>query len=252
MKERLAKILANAGVASRRRSEELIAAGKITVNGKVAAVGEKFDADVDEIYVDGRKLTFEEEKVYYLLNKPKGYISTAKDERNRKTVVSLLPQDCRIYPIGRLDNNTEGLLLLTNDGELTNFLIHPKYEVEKTYVAKVAGEITEDKLKILREGVALEDGVTAPAKVRILEETGKLELTIHEGKNREVRRMLAAVGLDVLALKRTHFAGLTLKGVARGKYRKLTNEEVRALYERFADSGYRRRRGGNDGGDNGG
>ena len=254
MQERLQKILANFGIASRRKAEEIILRGEVTVNGKIANLGDKADIEKDEILVYGKPLKNAEKKVYYLLNKPKGYISSASDERGRKTVTELILTERRIYPVGRLDYNTEGLLILTNDGKLTNLLIHPKFEIEKTYIAKVAGDLTADKLEILRKGVALEDGVTAPSKVNILEsgDEFKIEITIHEGRNRQIRRMFAAVGCEVKALKRVKFATLDLKGVARGKFRELTKEEVKTLYDIAENSDNRRGRGGNRSGDNGG
>lgn len=235
MKERLQKILSRAGIASRRAAEKMILDGKVSVDGKVVTeLGQKYDADVHHIFVDGKRIGVAERHVYLLLNKPKGYLSTARDERGRRTVLDLMPEIMeRVYPVGRLDNNTEGLLLVTNDGTLMNALLHPRYKVEKTYVAKVSGELTESKLLSLQKGIELEDGITAPAKVRVLAREGnscKVEMTIHEGRNRQVRRMLAAVGCDVKALKRTVFAGLTLSGVGRGRYRRLADEEISELY----------------------
>lgn len=234
--ERLQKIISRAGVASRRAAEQMIEEGRVTVDGVVAKIGAQ--ADVSQtICVDGKPLQRAEAHVYYLLNKPKGYISTAKDERGRKTVLDLLPEvKARIYPAGRLDNDTEGLLLLTNDGELMNGLLHPAREVWKTYAAQVEGSFSKQELQTLKNGVSLEDGVTAPAKIRVLDWDDrkgrtKVEITIHEGKNRQVRRMCEAVGHPVHALKRTEFAGLNLSGVKRGEYRKLTAEEVAYLYE---------------------
>ena len=236
MAERLQKIIARAGIASRRAAEGLILAGRVTVDGRVITeLGGKFDSSRHEICVDGKPLNFAEKKVYYLLNKPKGYLSTAKDERGRRTVLDLLPEvNERVYPLGRLDNNTEGLLLISNDGDLMNGLLHPRYKVNKTYVARVAGVPSEKNLDKLRQGITLEDGMTAPAVVKMLETSdseAKVEITIHEGRNRQVRRMFAAIGCDVRALKRVKFAGLTLKGVKRGHYRPLTDEEITELYK---------------------
>ena len=202
----------------------------------IRELGGKYDPELVEIRVDGKIISAPEAHVYYLLNKPKGYVSTASDERGRRTVLDLLPEiKERIYPIGRLDMNTEGLLLLTNDGELMNGLLHPRYEVQKTYVARIATGLSEAALRALREGVKLEDGLTAPARVRVLETAPgrtRVEITIHEGRNRQVRRMFKAVGHEVLALKRTAFAGLSLEGVRRGEHRALTEEEIRSLYEK--------------------
>ena len=236
MAERLQKIIARAGIASRRAAEEMILNGRVTVDGQtITELGGKYDSSRQKICVDGKPLTLAEKKVYYLLNKPKGYLSTAKDERGRRTVLDLLPEVReRVYPLGRLDNNTEGLLLISNDGDLMNGLLHPRYKVNKTYVARVAGVPSEKLLDKLRQGIKLEDGMTAPAVVKMLETSdneAKVEITIHEGRNRHVRRMFAAIGCDVRALKRVKFAGLTLKGVKRGHYRPLTDEEITELYK---------------------
>lgn len=234
--ERLQKIISRAGAASRRAAEQMIAEGRVTVDGVVAKTGAQAD-ESQTICIDGKPLHGAESHVYFLLNKPKGYISTAKDDRGRKTVLDLLSEvKTRIYPVGRLDNGTEGLLLLTNDGELMNGLLHPAREVWKTYAAQVEGSFSKQEVQTLKNGVPLEDGMTAPAKVRVLDwddRTGrtKVEISIHEGKNRQVRRMCEAVGHPVRALKRTEFAGLNLSGVKRGEYRTLTEEEVAYLYE---------------------
>ena len=237
MEARLQKIISQAGIASRRAAESIILEGRVEVDGQVIReLGGKYDPELVEIRVDGKIISAPEAHVYYLLNKPKGYVSTASDERGRRTVLDLLPEiKERIYPIGRLDMNTEGLLLLTNDGELMNGLLHPRYEVQKTYVARIAMGLSEAALRALREGVKLEDGLTAPARVRVLETAPgrtRVEITIHEGRNRQVRRMFKAVGHEVLALKRTAFAGLSLEGVRRGEHRALTEEEIRSLYEK--------------------
>ncbi|WP_029543521.1 pseudouridine synthase [Selenomonas sp. AB3002] len=237
MEARLQKIISQAGIASRRAAESIILEGRVEVDGQVIReLGGKYDPELVEIRVDGKIISAPEAHVYYLLNKPKGYVSTASDERGRRTVLDLLPEiKERIYPIGRLDMNTEGLLLLTNDGELMNALLHPRYEVQKTYVARIATGLSEAALRALREGVKLEDGLTAPARVSVLETAPgrtRVEITIHEGRNRQVRRMFKAVGHEVLALKRTAFAGLSLEGVRRGEHRALTEEEIRSLYEK--------------------
>lgn len=174
-------------------------------------------------------MNFDAEKIYLLLNKPRGYVSTAKDERGRPTVLDLVKEiPARVYPVGRLDLNSEGLLLLTNDGELTNALIHPSFKVDKTYRVKVTGAVTEENLDKLRAGIELEDGLTAPAEISRLS-ADTVEITIHEGRNRQVRRMFAAVGCDVKRLRRIKFAGLTLEGVGVGKFRRLTAAEIDAL-----------------------
>ena len=236
MEERLQKIISQAGLASRRAAEKIILDGRVQVDGKVIQeLGRKFDPLQHKIIVDGRPLQAPEHHVYFLLNKPKGYLSTAKDDRGRRTVLDLIPESgARIYPVGRLDNNTEGLLLLTNDGALMNGLLHPKYEVQKTYVARITGQPSEAVLDKLRQGIQLEDGWTAPAVVQLLQQgdgESQVSITIHEGRNRQVRRMFAAIHCDVKALKRIAFAGLDLSGVKRGQHRPLTAKEVTALYK---------------------
>ena len=228
--ERLQKIIARAGICSRREAEEMILAGRVSVDGKIIAeLGAKAESN-QKICVDGKPLPFDAQKIYILLNKPRGYVSTVKDERGRKTVLELLGENFkgRVYPVGRLDLNSEGLILLTNDGDLTNALIHPRFEVKKTYRAKISGDITEEKLDKLRAGIELDDGLTAPAKVYLLGEN-LIEITIHEGRNRQVRRMFAAIGCDVKRLRRIKFAGLTLDGLKVGAFRALTPEEVAKL-----------------------
>nr|NSL46582.1 rRNA pseudouridine synthase [Dendrosporobacter quercicolus DSM 1736] len=233
--ERLQKVISQAGIASRREAEELIKAGRVTVNGAVVTeLGTKVFPGKDRVAVDGKRLTTEEH-VYLMLNKPKGVITTVKDPGKRQTVIDYLkdiPQ--RIYPVGRLDFNTEGLLLLTNDGALTNSLIHPSHKVFKTYLAKVKGIPPEEKLDLLRIGIKLEDGITAPAQLYIVavdqvKNSATLEITIHEGKNRQIRRMCEAIGYPIRQLKRTKFAGLTLNGLRRGQYRHLSEDEVELL-----------------------
>ena len=202
----------------------------MTVDGKIITeLGAKADIN-QKICVDGKPLTFNAEKIYLLLNKPRGYVSTAHDDRGRKTVLDLLDENFseRVYPVGRLDLNSEGLLILTNDGDLTNALLHPRNEVAKTYRAKISGTVTEEKLDRLRAGIELDDGLTAPAEIYLLAEN-LIEVTIHEGRNRQVRRMFAAIGCDVKRLRRIKFAGLTLDGVKVGRFRALTATEVSAL-----------------------
>ena len=230
---RLAKYLAHAGVASRRAAEGIIAAGRVTVAGSVVTDPAQ---DVDEasgVCVDGRPLAGPEPRVAYLLHKPAGVLSTARDPQGRPTVVGLVGrEELRLYPVGRLDAQTTGVILLTNDGELANRLTHPRFEVPKTYRAKLAGgPIEATALHALRDGVELDDGITAPARVRKLG-ANEIELTIHEGRNRQVRRMCEAVGHPVRELVRTRFGPLTLAGLAPGEYRRLTAQElgrVRAL-----------------------
>ena len=233
--ERLQKLISRAGISSRREAEKIILEGRVTVDGKIISeLGAKAEPNLNKICVDGKILTFDVEKIYLLLNKPKNFLSTVKDDRGRRTVLDLTKEiSAKIYPVGRLDFDSEGLILLTNDGELTNALLHPKFKIEKTYRAKILGNLTEEKIKKLRAGVELEDGLTAPAEVSVInleKNSATVEITIHEGKNRQVRRMFAAVGCEVKNLTRIKFAGLTLQGVECGKFRRLTQDEVKKLY----------------------
>lgn len=234
--ERLQKVMAEAGVASRRASEKLIATGHVQVNGQtVTTLGTKVTAK-DKIEVDGVPL-HREKQVYYLLNKPRGVISSAHDEKGRRTVVDIFREDEieeRIYPVGRLDYDTTGLLLLTNDGALANKMMHPKFAVDKTYVAKVKGLISNDDLKQLRTGVKVDGRRTKPAKTRLKgtdreKKTSIVQLTIHEGHYHQVKRMLAAVGHPVIKLHRESYGFLNLQGVQPGDYRELRPEEVKRL-----------------------
>lgn len=234
--ERLQKVMAEAGVASRRASEKLIATGHVQVNGQtVTTLGTKVTAK-DKIEVDGVPL-HREKQVYYLLNKPRSVISSAHDEKGRRTVVDILREDEieeRIYPVGRLDYDTTGLLLLTNDGALANKMMHPKFAVDKTYVAKVKGLISNDDLKQLRTGVKVDGRRTKPAKTRLKgtdreKKTSIVQLTIHEGHYHQVKRMLAAVGHPVIKLHRESYGFLNLQGVQPGDYRELRPEEVKRL-----------------------
>ncbi|KJW12120.1 pseudouridine synthase [Levilactobacillus spicheri] len=232
--ERLQKVLAHAGVASRRQAEKLITSGHIRVNGAVVTeLGTKVGVH-DEISVDNVPIS-SEAPAYILLYKPRGVISTANDEKGRKTVVDLVEDvKQRVYPVGRLDYDTSGLLLLTNDGELANRLTHPKYEVEKTYVARVTGIPSNDAMRQLRRGITVDGEAYAPAKLKLLstdhkKQTAIVQLTLHEGKNHEVKKMLAAVGCPVEKLKREQYGFLTLKGLQTGDARNLKPEEVKEL-----------------------
>jgi 23S rRNA pseudouridine2605 synthase len=227
---RLAKYLAHAGVASRRSAEALIAAGRVTVEREVVTDPARDVQPDSRVELDGRPLGGPEPRVVLALNKPVGVLSTARDTRGRPTVIDLVPGDgLRLYPVGRLDADSSGLILLSNDGELAHRLTHPSFEVEKTYRARLAGgPLAEEALSALRSGVQLEDGVTAPARVRRLKGE-QIELTIHEGRNRQVRRMCEAVGHRVLELQRTGFGPLRLGGLAPGAHRRLSAEEVRRL-----------------------
>lgn len=234
--ERLQKVIAQAGITSRRKAETLILEGKVKVNGKVVTeLGVKVDPKKDKIEVNGIPLE-REEPVYYLLYKPRGVISSVSDEKGRKTVTDFVETDYRIFPVGRLDYDTSGAIILTNDGEFAQLLTHPKHEIEKVYVAKVRGIPTGEKIKMLREGVMLEDGKTAPAKVKVLSVDRKknvaiIRITIHEGRNRQVRRMFEAVGHEVVKLKRERIAFLDLKGMNPGDVRPLKPIEVKHLRE---------------------
>jgi 23S rRNA pseudouridine2605 synthase len=227
---RLAKYLAHSGVASRRTAEALIAAGHVTVDG-ARVTDPACDVDGDSrVAVDGRSVSGPEPRVVYVVHKPVGVVSTARDTHGRPTVIELVPATgLRLYPVGRLDADSSGLILLTNDGELANRLTHPSFEVPKTYLARVGGGPIEDgELRALRRGVELEDGPTAPARVR---RVGKdaIELTIHEGRNRQVRRMCDAVGHPVLELRRIAFGSLLLGGLAPGAHRRLDAAEIELL-----------------------
>ncbi|HEY3425076.1 MAG TPA: pseudouridine synthase [Negativicutes bacterium] len=239
MQERLQKIVSQAGVASRREAEKLIQAGHVSVNGKVVTeLGTKVRPERDRVAVDGKLIKIEQQ-VYILLNKPKGVVTTSDDPQGRQTVLDLvkdIPQ--RVYPVGRLDYNTEGLLLMTNDGALTHILIHPSHQISKTYLAKVKGMPPEEKIDLLRAGIRLSDGMTAPAQIHIVDidqekDTTTLEIIIKEGKNRQIRRMCEVIGYPVKQLKRVKFAFLTLTGLKRGQYRHLLPQEVEEL-KKFA------------------
>ncbi len=235
MEERLQKYLAAAGIASRRKCEELILQGKIEVNGKVVTeLGTKV-TDEDKIKYNGKIVKKEEEKVYILLNKPIGYVTTVKDQFSRDTVLDLVKINKRIVPVGRLDMYTSGALILTNDGDLVNKLIHPKNEVNKTYNATVAGKVSIDDIKKLEEGVIIdEDYKTKQAKVKILKideekNLSRIQITIHEGKNRQVRKMCEAIGKRVIALHRSKIANLEVNKLKLGEWRYLTPNEIKNL-----------------------
>jgi len=236
MEERLQKILAAAGIASRREAEKIILAGRVKVNGKlIKELGAKFGSKAF-ITVDGKPIK-NEKKVYYIFYKPRGVVTTMVDPRGRRTVADFLSDLTeRVFPVGRLDYNTEGLLLLTNDGELAQNLTHPKNEINKSYRVAVVGIVPQEKLDLLRLGVKLEDGVTAPAIVDLVEydhekNISVFNITIHEGKNRQIRRMCDYIGYPVRQLKRYKIANLTLTSLKRGQYRQLFEEELTALFK---------------------
>ena len=234
MEERLQKILSAHGVSSRRAAEGYLSAGRVTVNGCTARVGDKADPERDDIRVDGRPLRRPARRTYLMLNKPRGYVTTLSDEKGRRTVAELVAGcGARVWPVGRLDLDSEGLLLLTDDGALTHALLHPSHEVEKEYRVRVRGDV-DAALPVLTGPMELDGQALRPARVRVLNRTpggGTLSITIHEGKNRQVRRMCAAAGLEVAALKRVREGTLTLGGLKPGEWRRLTREELRALKE---------------------
>jgi 23S rRNA pseudouridine2605 synthase len=226
---RLAKYLASAGVASRRASEALVRAGRVAVDGATETDPARDVSEQDAVTVDGKPVAAAQSTVVYAVNKPAGVVSTARDPQGRRTVVSLVPAGVRLYPVGRLDIDTTGLILLTNDGKLANRLTHPRYEVPKTYRATVANPpVREAALRELRGGVQLDDGPTAPAQVTRLA-PNKLELTVHEGRKRQIKRMCEHVGHPVKRLERIKFGSLELGDLPSGAYRRLTSEEVAEL-----------------------
>ncbi len=213
--------------------EDMISQGRVTVNGAPAVLGQRVDVETDVVEVDGVKIGLQPDLVYYLLNKPAGVITTANDPQGRTTVVSLVPSEPRVFSVGRLDVETEGLLLLTNDGDLANRISHPSHGVEKEYLAHVAGNVPGNLLHRLREGIELDDGQTAPARVSQLS-PGLLRITIHEGRNRQVRRMCEAIGFPVNRLARVRIGPLRDASLVPGQYRTLTMDEVRQLIEAVA------------------
>lgn len=231
--ERLQKVLARAGFGSRRTCEDLIEGGRVLVNGERAQLGRRVEVGVDRVEVDGVPVTIDPTIVYYLLNKPVGVVTTADDPHGRPTVVQLVPSDPRVFPVGRLDIDTEGLLLLTNDGDLTQRLTHPSFGVEKEYLAEVEGRPSRRAIRQLREGVELDDGPTAPAQANLVSDK-LIRLTIHEGRNRQVRRMCEAIGHPVVRLVRTRIGPLTDRRLKPGSWRELTLDELRALQQAAA------------------
>ena len=232
--ERLQKVIANSGFCSRRKAEELISSGKVRVNGNVVSeLGFKVDGN-DEIII-GNKVISREEKEYILLNKPRGVVCTTSDEENRKTVIDLVNSDRRLYPVGRLDYDTTGVLLLTNDGELTNLLIHPRNKIDKLYVAKVEGFFDKKSATLMSRGVLIDGVMTSRSFVKLKRydkksDTSFVEVVIHEGRNHQVKKMFEAVGFSVIKLKREMFAFLSVNGLKSGEYRNLSVKEVKQLY----------------------
>ncbi|MFP5319292.1 MAG: pseudouridine synthase [Acidimicrobiia bacterium] len=231
--ERLQKVLAAVGYGSRRACEELIADGRVTVDGEVAALGRRVDPDTARVEVDGIPVSVRPGLVYYLLNKPAGVVTTASDPQGRPTVLDLVPPEPRVFSVGRLDADTEGLLLLTNDGDLAHRLAHPSFGIEKEYLAEVEGRPSPGAVRRLRDGVELEDGRTAPARASVVQDRA-IRLVLHEGRKRQVRRMCAAVGHPVRRLVRVRIGPLADRDLPPGRYRPLTRDEVRALQEAVA------------------
>lgn len=233
MEMRLQKYIASCGVSSRRKAEAYVLEGRVRVNGKIVnTLGTKINAEKDEILVDGKKIEESKNLIYLMLYKPVGYITSSKDQFGRETVIDLVNVKERVVPVGRLDYDTSGLLLLTNDGELTYKLTHPKHNVEKVYIAKVKGIPTEVQLRKFRSGLKIEDYTTSKAKIKIIDKTKaecQLEITIHEGKNRQVRKMCETIGHEVIALKRVQIGDLCIGDLKKGKYRHLTYSEVKYL-----------------------
>ena len=231
MKERLQKLLSARGVASRRRAEEMIAAGRVTVNGKAATLGDGADPETDMILIDGSPLPETQQNVYILLNKPRGFVTTLSDEKGRDNVTKLVQCGTRVYPVGRLDMDSEGLLLLTNDGAFANALMHPKGEVDKTYLVWVR-DFTPEKEALLRRPIVLDDYQIRPPEVKLRKsqnDRAQLEVAIHEGRNRQIRRMCRQAGMIVTRLKRIQEGSLCLGNLPLGQWRYLTEQEVKAL-----------------------
>lgn len=231
MEERLQKILSSCGVASRRRAEKMISDGQVLVNGERAFLGMSADIERDEITVNGRPIEKKAEKVYIMLNKPRGYVTTMSDEKGRRTVSELVRElGVRVYPVGRLDMDSEGLLIMTNDGELANKLLHPSHEKEKVYRVKISGDIS--RIPELEKPMEIDGYTISPARVRVIhqgENTSSVSIAIHEGRNRQIRKMCDKCGFRVLRLKRVKFAGLSLGELRTGKWRYLTSEEIKRL-----------------------
>lgn len=232
-KIRLQKHLSQCGIASRRKAEELITQGKVRVNGRIASLGDKVDPKRDKVSVNGKTAVAVNEKVYIMLHKPRGFVTTMKDEQDRKCVNDLVKNvGVKVFPVGRLDRNSEGLLIMTNDGELANQLTHPSSYVNKTYRVTVKGEVSEEKIEKMASGILLDGRKTLPCDVFIIErkeDRTVLGFIIHEGRNRQIRRMCEAVGLDVLRLKRTEIAGVKLGMLKQGDWRNLNDRELNRL-----------------------
>ena len=237
MKQRLHKILAASGIASLRKSEQLIAEGRIQINGQVAKIGDFADQYVDVILADGNRVSIQQKR-YILLNKPTGYVTTVSDPHGRPTVMDLIDVRERVYPIGRLDVDTEGLLLLTNDGEFAQKMAHPSFEIEKTYRAELSRPLTEECEALLARGVKLDDGPTGPALIKVISaRRRRVDITIHEGRNRIVRRMFASVGSPVIRLRRIRFGTMSINEMPKRAWRDLTLTEVASLLDLTINTG---------------
>jgi len=236
---RLQKVLAEIGLASRRPAEEMIRQGRVTVNGRAARIGEKVDPSRDHIKVDGRRVALPSEKLYLLLHKPKNTVTTLEDPEGRPTVLSLVKEKrARLFPVGRLDYDAEGFLLLTNDGDLAHRLSHPSFRIPRTYRVKVKGKPSPEEIRKLSRGISLEDGPTAPCRITFLRETREnawMEMTLREGRNRQVKRMWEKMGYPVLKLKRVSFAGLALGNLQPGEYRALGPKELEKIRRMTGD-----------------
>lgn len=232
-KIRLQKYLSENGIASRRKSEELILAGKVKVNGRVASIGDKVDPVRDKVTVGGKRVVRTKTKMYIMLHKPRGYVTTMRDELGRKCVSELVEDaGVRLFPVGRLDRNSEGLLLMTNDGAFANLLTHPSRHVSKVYRVTVREKVTEEQLTTLTEGIMLDGSKTLPCEVHVIDRDNNrtvLQFVLFEGRNRQIRRMCEAVGLTVIRLKRTEIAGVKLGMLPQGKWRELNEKEMRHL-----------------------
>ncbi|MBD7914824.1 rRNA pseudouridine synthase [Clostridium sp. Sa3CUN1] len=236
MEERLQKYMARCGVASRRKCEEIILSGKVSVNGKVVnELGIKVNSEVDKVYYEGNIITPEENKLYIMLNKPEGYITSVKDEKGRKTILDLVNVDERIYPIGRLDYDSSGLILLTNDGDIYNKIIHPRVEIDKKYIVLCKGEFTKEELRKFEEGIDIGGYITAKSKIKVIDKeidrktngiNTLVEICIHEGKNRQIRRMCEALGHEVISLNRISVGDIKLGYLKKGEWRNLTKSEL--------------------------
>ena len=226
--ERLQKVLARAGIGSRRVCEKLIVEQRVTVDGEFAELGKKVDPETSQVEVDGLKIGIRQDLVYYLLNKPVGVITTSKDPQERSTVVDLVPTHPRVFPVGRLDADTEGLILLTNDGDLTHYLTHPSFGIEKEYLVQVEVKPSRNAIRELRQGVELDDGITAPAKVSLVDDK-LLKIVIHEGRNRQIRRMCESVGHPVKRLIRSRIGPIVDRSLRPGSFRELTNHELKSM-----------------------